>query len=1035
MSYSRLNTLLGWIIFAIATAVYGLTIESTVSFWDCGEFIASSYKLQVGHPPGAPLFMMVGRVFSLLASGPDKVAMWINFCSALCSSFTILFLFWTITAFAKKIAQKENTEDGFSTATLIAIFGSGIVGSLAYAFSDSFWFSAVEGEVYAMSSFFTAIVFWAIMKWESVADQAHSNRWIILIAYLMGLSVGVHLLNLLCIPAITFVFYYKKFQPTRKGFVYATLAGLGLLIFIQYGIIPGTVILASKFELFFVNYLGMGFNSGLWAFMILVVGLLAFGLYYTQTKEMQLANTAVLCLTVIMIGYSSYALIVIRSNANPPMNENAPNNAFSLLSYLNREQYGDRPLLYGQYYNTPLEIDYDAQEYKYKDGTPSYVQVTENGKQKYIIGDDRKESVPVYDPKYCTFFPRMYSNQKSHIAAYKSYGNIKGKKVYTDRPDVEDPLILPTFGENLRFFVAYQINHMYLRYFMWNFAGRQNDNQGNGSILEGGWISGIGFIDSISVGPQNNIPPSLLNNHARNTLFMLPLIIGLLGLYFHFMKDSRDGWVVLLLFLFTGLAIVVYLNQYPYQPRERDYAYAASFYAFCIWVGLGMYGLYEMIASKLDKTTSAGLAFALTFLGGPALMAKEEWDDHDRSGKFTARDFAADYLNSCAPNAILFTNGDNDTFPLWYAQEVEGIRTDLRVVNLSLLGTDWYIDQMKRKVYNSDPLPLTMKNEDYRSGTRDFVQINGKDSTWSKISDVMDFILSPAPEAQIKVGNRKMSYCPTRYLSIPVDTALVKKNGTVSELNGDSLVTDMHWVLKGNYLLKNDLAVLDIIAHNNWKRPIYFAITVGGDGFMNLEDYFQLEGLAYRLVPVVSKKKDGMPGRVAANIMYENVMNKFLWGDLKNPKLNVDPESMRMTTGLRLNLNRLAERLIDLGEKEKAIKVLDKCLEEMPDQTVPFNFIMIGVAENYYKVGQQEKANVIIRRLSEINEQDLKYYLSLNNKYFVNVESEAQQSISIMARTVSLAEEQKQEALIKELTNRFNAVEGLYRNKVGYGEQ
>lgn len=1035
MSYSRLNTLLGWLVFAIATAVYGLTVEPTVSFWDCGEFIASSYKLQVGHPPGAPLFMMVGRVFSLFASGPDKVAMWINLCSALCSSFTILFLFWTITAFAKKIALKESNDQELSTAQLMAIFGSGIVGSLAYTFSDSFWFSAVEGEVYAMSSFFTAIVFWAIMKWESVADQAHSNRWIILIAYLMGLSVGVHLLNLLCIPAITFVFYYKKFQPSTKGFIYATLAGLGLLIFIQYGIIPGTVILASKFELFFVNSLGMGFNSGLWAFLILVVGLLAFGLYYTQTKEMQLANTAILCLTVIMIGYSSYALIVIRSNANPPMNENAPNNAFSLLSYLNREQYGDRPLLYGQYYNTPLEIDYDAQEYKYEDGTPSYVQVTENGKQKYIIGDDRKETVPVYDPKYCTFFPRMYSNQKSHIAAYKSYGNIKGKKIYTERPDVEDPLILPTFGENLRFFVAYQINHMYLRYFMWNFAGRQNDNQGNGSILEGGWISGIDFIDSISVGPQTNIPPSLSNNHARNTLFMLPLIIGLLGLYFHFMKDSRDGWVVLLLFLFTGLAIVVYLNQYPYQPRERDYAYAASFYAFCIWVGLGMYGLYEMIASKLDKTTSAGLAFALTFLGGPALMAKEEWDDHDRSGKYTARDFAADYLNSCAPNAILFTNGDNDTFPLWYAQEVEGIRTDLRVVNLSLLGTDWYIDQMKRKVYNSDPLPITMKNEDYRSGTRDFVQINGKDSTWSKITDVMDFILSSAPEAQIKVGNRKMSYCPTRYISIPVDTALVKKNGTVTELNGDSLVTDMHWVLKGNYLLKNDLAVLDIIAHNNWKRPIYFAITVGGDGFMNLEDYFQLEGLAYRLVPVVSKKKDGMPGRVAANSMYENVMNKFLWGDLKNPKLNVDPESMRMTTGLRLNLNRLAERLIDLGEKEKAIKVLDKCLEEMPDQTVPFNFIMIGVAENYYKLGQLEKANAIIRRLSEINEQDLKYYLSLNNKYFVNVESEAQQSISILARTVSLAEDQKQEALVKELTNRFNAVEGLYRNKVGYGEQ
>ncbi|MBX7181201.1 MAG: DUF2723 domain-containing protein [Bacteroidia bacterium] len=1036
MSYSRINTLLGWIVFAIATAVYGLTVEPSVSFWDCGEFIASSYKLQVGHPPGAPLFMMIGRVFSLFASGPDKVALWINFCSALCSSFTILFLFWTITAFAKKIAQRE-MEDGqeFSLAQKVAIFGSGLVGSLAYTFSDSFWFSAVEGEVYAMSSFFTAVVFWAIMKWESVADEPHSNRWLILIAYLMGLSVGVHLLNLLCIPAITFVFYYKKFQPTRTGFIYATLAALGLLVFIQYGVIPGTVVLASKFELFFANTLGMGFNSGLWAFILVVIASLSYGLYYTQTKELQLANTAILCLTVILIGYSSYALIVVRSNANPPMNENAPNNAFALLSYLNREQYGDRPLLYGQYYNTPLDIDYEAQEYRYEDGTPTYVQVVENGKEKYVIGDDRKGTIPVYDPKYCTFFPRMYSNQKSHISAYKSYGHIKGRKVFTNRPDVEDPLVLPTFGENLTFFFSYQITHMYLRYFMWNFAGRQNDIQGNGSILEGGWISGIDFIDNISAGPQNNLSPNLKNSRARNTLFMLPLIIGLLGLYFQFTKDARDGWVVLLLFLFTGLAIVVYLNQYPYQPRERDYAYAASFYAFCIWVGLGMYALYEMLGSTISKNTAALAAFAITFLGGPVLMAKEEWNDHDRSGKYTARDFAANYLNSCAPNSILFTNGDNDTFPLWYAQEVEGVRTDIRVVNLSLLGTEWYIDQMKRKVYESEPLPLTMKEEDYHNGNRDFVQINPQDSSWYKITDVMEFILSNAPESKVTMGKKQLPYCPTRYISVPVDTALVRKNGTITELNGDSLVTELKWVLKGNYLLKNDLAVMDIIAHNNWKRPIYFAITVGGDGFMNLEDYFQLEGLAYRLVPAVAKRKDGMPGRVAASIMYENVMNKFKWGDMKNPNLNIDPETMRMTTGLRLNLNRLAEQLMAIGEKDKALKVLDKSMEEMPDETIPYNFISIGVAENYYKLGQPEKANAILKRLATINEQDLKYYLSLSNKYFVNLETDAQQSMSILARTVSLAQENNQEKLAKELNQSFNAVEGLYRSKFGNGMQ
>ena len=1031
MSYKKLNNILGWIIFAIATTVYGLTIEPSASFWDCGEFIASAYKLQVGHPPGAPLFMMVARVFSLLASSPDKVAMWINFCSALCSSFTILFLFWTISAFAKKIALKDAKGGELSQAQLIAVFGSAVVGSLAYTFSDSFWFSAVEGEVYAMSSFFTANVMWGIMKWENVADEPHSDRWLILIAYLMGLSVGVHLLNLLCIPAMTFVYYYKKFPSTRKGFIYATGISLGLLIFLQYGVIPGTVKIASLFELFFVNSLGMGLNSGLFAFAILSTLVFSFGIWFTQNKGMKIANTAILCLTMIMIGYSSYALIVIRSNANPPLNENAPSNAFALLSYLNREQYGDRPLGYGQYYNTPIEIDYDAGEYKYDDGNPFYIPTKVDGKDKYVVGDDRKETVPVYDPKYCTYFPRMYSSQKSHISAYKEWGNIKGRKIKTDRPDIEDPLILPTFGENLRFFFTYQIGHMYLRYFMWNFAGRQNDTQGNGSILEGGWLSGIGFIDALRLGPQADVSPNLKHSNARNVMYMLPLIIGLLGLYFHFMKDSKDGWVVLLLFLFTGLAIVVYLNQYPYQPRERDYAYAASFYAFCIWVGLGTYGLYEMIADKLNKTQAAIIAFIITFLGGPALMAKEEWNDHDRSGRYTARDFAADYLESCAKDAILFTNGDNDTFPLWYAQEVEGIRTDIRVVNLSLFSTDWYIDQMKRKVYESDALPITMTKEMYRSGTRDFVPIIEKDSSWNKISNVFDFIVSESPEARTKMGKKEMPFCPTRHIAIPVDTALVQQNGTVSNLHGDSLVSEIHWTLKGNYLMKNDLAVMDIITHNNWKRPIYFAVTVGGDGFMNFEDYFQLEGLTYRLVPVLSKNKDGMPGRVNAEAMFDNVMNKFKWGDIKNPKLNIDQETSRLTTGIRMNLNRLAERLIQLGQKDKALQVLDKCQEEMPDATVPYNFLMLSIAENYYKCGKTETANAIVKRLAEINDQDLRYFFSLKGPFFVNVESEVQQAVSVMARAISLAEENKQDAIVKDLKTKFEAIEQKYQARMG----
>lgn len=1029
MTYSKLNTLSGWMVFAIATAVYVLTIEPTASFWDCGEFIASAYKLQVGHPPGAPLFMMIARVFSLMASSPAEVAKWINICSALCSSFTILFLYWIITAFARKIVKPIEEETDWYK--FILVFGSGAVGALAYTFSDSFWFSAVEGEVYAMSSFFTAIVMWAIMKWENVADEPHSDRWLILIAYLMGLSIGVHLLNLLCIPAITFVYYYKKFKPSRKGFLFATAISLFLLVFLQYGIIPGTVSLASKFELLFVNTFGLGLNSGLFFFLFFVVALLSVGLYFTQKNGHTLYNTALLGLTMIMIGYSSYALIVIRSNANPPLNENAPNNVFALLSYLNREQYGDRPLLYGQYYNTPLEIDYEEGEYKYESGNPVYTPILKDGKYRYEITDDRKGTVPVYDSKYCTVFPRMYSSQQSHISAYREWGNIKGKKVRTNRPDIEDPLIVPTFSENLRFFFTYQIGHMYLRYFMWNFAGRQNDVQGHGSILEGNWLSGIGFIDGLRLGPQENVSPNQKNSAARNTLFLLPLIIGLLGMYFHFSNKSSDAWVVMLLFLFTGLAIVVYLNQYPYQPRERDYAYAASFYAFCIWVGLGVMGLFDLLASKLNKGVSAALAFVATLFAAPVLMGVQEWDDHNRSNRYAARDFASNYLNSCAPNAILFTNGDNDTFPLWYAQEVEGIRTDIRVVNLSLLGTDWYIDQMKRKVYESDALPITMKNESYRSGTRDFVPIVAKDSGWSKLSDVMDFVLSDAPEAKTKFGgDRSLSYCPTRNILIPVDTQLVKSNGTVSELNGDSLVTEIQWKLKSNYLMKNDLAVLDILNNNNWKRPVYFAITVGSEGFMGLEDYFQLEGLTYRLVPIKAKTDDGMPGRVAADVMFENVMNKFKWGNIKDEKVSIDPETMRLATGIRMNINRLAEKLLEQGKNQKAIQLLDLVETEMPDRKIPYNFMMLGIAETYLKLKQNQKGEQILRRLFEIHDQDSRYFMSLKGGYYNNVQQELQQSVTVLARVMALTDEYKLDALSSELKSKFEQIEERFQLKM-----
>jgi hypothetical protein len=1000
-NHQYLNNLTGWIVFIIASAVYLLTIEPTSSFWDCGEFIASSYKLQVGHPPGAPFFMMLGRIFSLLAMGDvTKVAMMVNIMSALCSSFTILFLFWTITAFAKKAALAEGE---MTTAKTFVVLGSGVVGALAYTFSDSFWFSAVEGEVYAMSSFFTAAVVWAMVKWESVADKPHADRWLILIAYLMGLSVGVHLLNLLCIPALAFIYYFKKYEFSWKGFIITTITGVGLLVFIQYGIIPGVVKIAAKFEMLFVNSFGMPFNSGLAVYGIVIVSLVSYGLYFTGQKGMRLANTALLCLTVILIGYSSYAMIVIRSSAKPPMNENEPSNVYSLLAYLNREQYGDRPLAYGQYYSTPLAIDYDKQQYKYKDGTPVYYQGKDkSGKDQYLIADDRKGSIPVYDPKFCTIFPRMYSSEGHHKSAYKNWADIKGKKIKTNRPDVKE-VEMPTFGENLTFFFKYQLGHMYFRYFMWNFSGRQNNIQGHGSALEGNWITGIPFIDEGLVGSQENLPEYMAENKAMNKFYLLPLIIGILGLVWQLSKDKKDFFVVFLLFIFTGLAIVVYLNQYPYQPRERDYAYAASFYAFSIWIGFGVYSVFDFLATKMPQGISAGIATALCLIAAPIVMAKDGWNDHSRAGRYSARDFAMNYLNSCEPNAILFTNGDNDTFPLWYAQDVEGIRTDVRVVNLSLLNTDWYIDQMKQKAYDSEPLPISFTTEQYRQGTRDYLPIEEITDKAVDLREVMKIVASEAPNAKKEYGDNKINFVPSKRLFIPIDSAQVVSNGYVPKDAAGKVVKQMEWELDKRYILKNDMILLDILANNNWKRPVYFAVTVGSDNYLGLEDYFQLEGMTYKIVPIKAANESGAIGRVNTTNMYENVMTKFKWGGMKDPSLYMDPETVRLTTGLRLNMARLASTLVEENKKDSAIKVLDLCLQEMPDETIPYNFLMIAVAEAYYKANANDKANGILLRLADIYEYELNYYFSLEPRFVKLVEDDIDQASSVLQRSLSLA--------------------------------
>ncbi len=1016
MNYKKLNVISGWLIWIIATYVYVSTIEPTASFWDCGEFIASSHKLEVGHPPGAPFFMLLGRLFSMWVN-PESAAKMINIMSALCSSFTIMFLFWTITALAKKIVVSTGE---LTPGKIIAILGSGMVGGLAYTFSDSFWFSAVEGEVYAMSSLFTAVVFWAILKWESVADEKFANRWLVLIAYLMGLSIGVHLLNLLAIPAIVFVYYFKKNQVTRKGIIIAAAAAVVILAAIQYVIVPWTVILASKFELLFVNSFGLPFDSGLIFYLLLIATLIVWGLSFTRKRGMVILNTAILCYTVIMIGYGSFGVVVIRSLANPPMDENNPENAFTLLSYLNREQYGDRPLLYGNFFDSPL----DNTE-PYKDGDPVYYQDKEKG--KYIISDDKKKSIPNYAEEFNMLFPRMYSSDSKHASAYKSWSNFKGKPIRYRTITGETKIInKPTMGENLQFFFSHQVGWMYWRYFMWNFAGRQNDEQGHGNFLDGNWLSGIKFIDEARLGPQDNLPTSLTENMARNRFYLIPFIIGLIGLFYQLSKSKKDFTVVGLLFFFTGFAIVIYLNQYPYQPRERDYAYAASFYAFTIWLGLGVLAVFDFLSKKTHAIPSAIIATAFC-LTAPALMAKDGWDDHDRSNTYTCRDFAKNYLASCAPNAILFTNGDNDTFPLWYVQEVEEYRTDVRVINLSLLNTDWYIDQMKRKAYGSDPVPFKMPSDKYRQGTRDYVPIIKKlKDVYIDVKEAMNFI-SDDKNMALLGSERRMNYFPTSKFSLKVDTVKVLSNGTVPKELAGKVVPEVKWDVDRSYLLKNDMMILDLLANNNWDRPVYFAITTGNDSYIGLENYFQLEGLAYRLLPVMAESADGQTGRVNTELMFDNLMNKFNWGGMDKDKIYMNENNRRMCMNVRNNFARLAESLTKEGKKDKAIQVLDKCLEVIPEKNVPYDFFMLPVAEAYYKAGATAKANAITEKLADIYADNLDYYLSLDQEKYNLISSQGNQSMSVLYRLNMLTTRDfPQDSLGKKIKERFDGLQALY---------
>jgi len=1014
MKYQKLNVIFGWLAFAISAFVYISTIEPTASFWDCGEFIATGYKLEVGHPPGAPIFMLLTNFFTNFAGGNvQNIAMWANIMSALASAFTILFLFWTITHLGRRIVKDEE----LSLGQTIAIIGSGLIGALAYTFSDTFWFSAVEGEVYATSSLITAFVFWAILKWENIAHERFSDRWIILIAYVVGLSIGVHLLNLLAIPAMVLVYYFKKYEVTRKGVIWSLVISGIILGTIMWGIVPGVVKIAFIFDLMFVNGFGLPFNSGVIFFTILMfVGLGAL-VYYTRLKKMVILNTILLSLTVMMIGYSSYAVIMIRSGATPPIDQNDPEDAYSLLGYLNREQYGDRPLFSGQYYETPLNIN-DP----YKEGAKTW----RKGDKKYEEG--RRKIEYNYNEKLTMFFPRMYSSKEEHIKEYKKWAKIKGYKVRAKNNRGEmQTFNKPTFVENIRFLVRYQIGHMYWRYFMWNFSGRQNDYQGHGGVLDGNWITGIKFIDEgvLGLGPQDNLPVKYANNKAHNKYYMLPFILGLIGLFFQLGKDKRNFWIVMALFILTGLAIVVYLNQYPIQPRERDYAFAGSFYAFAIWIGLGVLAIFDQLKKYAGEVPAAAVATIAT-LFIPTIMAAENWDDHDRSDRYIARDFAYNYLNSCEKDGVIFTNGDNDTFPLWYIQEVEEVRTDVRVICLPYLITDWYIDQMKSKYYDSEPVPFSLTKEQYVQGTRDQVPVyeDPRLTESVELKKVIEFVGSDNPSTKIPTSvNEKTDYFPTKKFKITVDKDKVIKEGVVKAENADEIVDEIKWNINSNYIMKNDLMILDLIASSDWERPVYF-VSVGSGNQTNLRDYFQLEGFASRFVPIRTKFDYQSIGRIDTDILYDNLMNKFRWGNMNLPNVYLD-ENIKRTiriVKIRNNFGRLAKALAAEGKQDSAQMVLQRGLEILPVEKMPLEYFDTHFVEAFFETGLKEQGIQIVKEMSDNTVSDLEYYLKLQSKMKNAAEQDVQLSLATMQWLNDLTRRYGEKELSDEIASKFESM-------------
>ncbi len=1028
-NFNKWNTILGWSTFTIALITYSLTVEPTMSFWDCGEYIATAAKLEVGHPPGAPLFQILGAFFAMFATSKETVALMVNMLSVFSSAFTILFLFWSSTILLRKIISNYTEID---TNKAFVILGSSFVGALTFTFSDSFWFNAVEAEVYAMASLFIALLFWLGLRWEQDMHTPKGNRWLLLISLIIGLSFGVHFMALLTIPAIGFLYYFKTYKKvTIKNFIIANVVIVAILLFIFKLLLPYTLAFFGKMEIFMVNSFGLPFNSGTIFSSLLIIAFFYFGLKYTREKGHPFFNTIILCILFVLIGFSTWMMLPIRANANVVINENKPSDAAEVLAYYNREQYGVNPLFYGpQYTDTFAGLDKDT---PYLDKAPNYERDYKSG--KYVIVNNYKNAEQNTDDNQKAILPRLWSTD--HIENYIQFTGIPKFKLNQDYPYEEDlaqygvnidslseeqvalaveqlkgemqkninefqmaynqkkldnedyvsflkkysdyiTVEKPSTWDNLSFMVEYQFGYMYGRYLLWNFVGRQNDVQGTYDNLNGNWISGIKFIDQIHLGKgsQENLPDDVKNNKGRNVYFFLPFIIGIIGLLYHAQRDLKSFYVLLALFLFTGLALKIYLNERPFEPRERDYALVGSFYVFAIWVGFGVFAIYEITTDYFKSKIAGPIVVAACLLASPIIMATQNWDDHSRANRYTAIAMAKNYLESCAPNAILFTIGDNDTFPLWYAQEIEKIRTDIKIVNTSLFMTDWYIDQMKNKTYSSNGLPISFTHEEYVGDKLDYVVHNPKtDARWD-IKSFIDFIKIPKSTVELQNG-QTIHYYPTNKVRIPVDRNTIIKNKLVNSKDFDSIVPYIDVDIKGSALYKNRLMMLDVIANNNWKRPIYFTGgSFGDDDYLWMKDYLQLDGLVYKLVPLktpLDKENPYDMGHIDSDKMYDLAMN-WNWGNGDLTTIYHDPETRKNSISYRTNLARLMEQLINEGKKDKAKKVIDLALSKMPMDYYGYYTMVEPYAGGYYEVGEKAKARQLLERLMTKYKQSLTYY-------------------------------------------------------------